>query len=327
MPTKRSPLSEIEEIRRRNPLPTERTWNLGWAAMTQLEAVEACMLDTSEDHPELWKFFVIGLVTSMENAFRLSIQFLIDSGDPYSKRASKLTDFKFRIEDILDMKGKRVSVGALIGHLVSINSIEDIDHHMSVLLSGGDDEFLRILEKARKPDDEVSDIEGWCGPLLENPESVRRFVSQAFKQRHIYVHELCPSDRVIPADVREMFSYGKAFVRATLSLIDQILFPGMTARTQAAMNDGAYRTLSEAKQRMDTAYAALSTKNIDKKRLEAAQKAWERYFEAHMKFSPNPYSGGSASPLFDAPARASLYEQRALTLEHDMSTVEWMETL
>lgn len=330
MNRRRNVLDEIEEIRYRNPLPRERTWNPGWAAMRQMECLTAAMENASEDHPETWKFFVIGLVTCLENAFRLSIEFLIDSGEPYSKRAAGLTETKFKIEDILEMQGRKVSIGAVIAHLLSINSIEDINHSMSVLFdcqNSNHGTYLKMLESARTPDDAFSDVEEWTGSLVENFADVKKAVVESFKRRHIYVHELVSAETVIPSEVRQLVNQGTLFAQASLQLIDQILFPGMHAMTQAAMNDGAYQELSRSIQRMETAYEAVKRKHKNGRKLSIAQETWIRYKDAQMKATPNPYQGGSASPLFDAPARATLYDQRSLVLENDLETLEWIETL
>lgn len=327
-------LQQLDEVKLRKSIAPTTVSSEPWEALEQARTLELRMKSVSTRQLELWKFFVIGIVTCIENGLRHSVEILIDHGTPFSSNAQALADrTTLKIEDILFMQGRSLSVGSLIGHVVPVNSLNDIDNVLSTLLGcnkqGKPRKFLQELKEAKRPDDSFTDHPGLCGSLIQDVEKVIPDVKELFRLRHIFVHELHNEGLVDPKLIKRLFSNGIHFLEGMLSFVEITIDPGFSTYTQAGMNHGVYQRYSEALSEMEASLTSLRKRlsTSEKRKLTAAQKAWKEYVRKEMEFSPNPYKGGSAAPLFDTPARTRLIRQRKEILQRHHEVKDWTDTL
>lgn len=150
---------------------------------------------------ELLRYIPIGVIAASEGYFRLVYRDLIDFGDPYLRNAANFKDLSLGHEAIYAIHGRRTTIGEVIAHQLSHNSLGDITKNMDAL-SGGDlaaavqHELDRQTQHAKEPT-----MAPW----------VSRYVARTFELRHIFCHELAtsftPDPREIDSCLRATFSY------------------------------------------------------------------------------------------------------------------------
>lgn len=148
-------------------------------ALTYLEKAK---LDANNE--ELYKYFPIGAIACLQGHFRLVVSDLIDHGAPYLERAGKLTDVNFKLDSILAIHEKKVSVGEIISHILSVNDLNSEISYLETLI--GDD----FKDQLNKVEIEVSEDKY---PFSIFADYSFENVSKAFEYRHIFCHELAPS--------------------------------------------------------------------------------------------------------------------------------------
>jgi len=161
---------------------------------------------------ELLKYIAIGTVACIEAYFRLAIRDLIEHGSPFEQNVRKLQDVKLELGTILDMRREKITHGELIAHLLSLNNLDDINRHMSVLIGA---DFLGDLKNVKIPDFEKSALE-LMPDLYEN-------MKELFIRRHIYCHEIAMKSK--PTFVKEGRGLSAAilFVNASDNLVEQLI--------------------------------------------------------------------------------------------------------
>lgn len=186
MASKRDYIKEILDKRAR----VEDTERLG-APYDRFEliyiALDFVLNEMDKNDPtreELLKYFPIGIVACIESYFRLVFRDLINFGSPYSERANKLTEYRFKLSDVLAIKNDRVSIGEIVSHLLTINQFSDIEKIMTCLL---DEDFYEQLKEIKYPVD-LKDPEKKETIESQAPR-LKKYLSKAFSLRHIFCHE------------------------------------------------------------------------------------------------------------------------------------------
>lgn len=134
---------------------------------------------------ELLKYIPIGLVACIQGYFNLAIRDLIDSGPPFSQNATSFKDLHFKIEAILEIQGRKVTLGEIIAHLQSLNSLDSLHSSMTTIL--GEDFHKRLKEIV---------LSGETGKFGEFAYLVFPLMKRVFRLRHIYCHELSSAQRL-----------------------------------------------------------------------------------------------------------------------------------
>lgn len=135
---------------------------------------------------ELLRYFPIGAVASMEGYFRLVIRDVIDFGEPYLSNVEKIKDVRFAARNVLAIYGKKITLGELISHFLSLNSLEDINNYLSILLGL---DFLQELSKFR------FELEGEKMSLGKRASNLFEEIKEVFRLRHIHCHEIAIKEK------------------------------------------------------------------------------------------------------------------------------------
>ena len=159
--TKRDHASEILEIQERTG---ENPPYVG--VLLRIQEVKALIGGGGSPPPEALRYCPVGLVACIEAYFRAAIRQLIDSGDPFLKRAASFDRIPFDFRIVTAIHGRTISLGGLVAHLLPLSSKKDINSSMSTLLGI---DFLEAIREVRghwpwKPAGSVS-----SGPVVADP--------------------------------------------------------------------------------------------------------------------------------------------------------------
>ncbi len=158
-----------------------------WAQREALNYIKANIKGTPDFKYELLRYFPIGAIAIIEGYFRLAIRDIIDFGEPYLSNVEKIKDIRFTARNVLAIYGERITLGELISHFLSLNSLEDINNYLSILL---DLDFLQELSKFR------FDLDGKKTSMEKSAPGIFEEVKEAFRLRHIYCHEIAIKEKL-----------------------------------------------------------------------------------------------------------------------------------
>jgi hypothetical protein len=203
-----NPRNYIAEILEKNARLIQRSHRFD-LYMRRAAKVQGMFLHTkslSKDctfRPELLRQYTLSSIACVEGYFRLAVANLIDKGEPFKPRATKLKqDFKFKLDSVLAIDDGKVSMGSLVSHLIQLNSPPDINDHMSCLL---DKDFFRAMR---------DNYAGGSLPFENKGHDVISDTCEMFRLRHIFAHELATK---LEPKVRELSRLGGSLFMFMLS--------------------------------------------------------------------------------------------------------------
>lgn len=164
------------------------------------------------DYKNEWlKYSAIGYIACLEGYFRLLIADLINFGEPYITNVKNFRDIKFSLENIVAIHLKKVTLGDYISHLLSINSINDVNFNISTILDIDFFTELKAFPCKLWNNDPVSKV---FPDIISSPQKF-------FELRHLYCHELATREKVKIENIELYISTTAAFVILTEELITE----------------------------------------------------------------------------------------------------------
>jgi uncharacterized protein YecT (DUF1311 family) len=309
MGSKRDLVAEIEEVRARrmpgSPLTIPFRMHLIASAFQR-----APTLDT-----EFLRYVPIGVVACIEGFSRSAIAEFIDAGPPFSDNARSLTQVReLRVD--LDMlgavQGRRVSIGELIAHLLPLNSLEQIDVILSAL-AGKD--FLKALTTiVSRWDTEVGGKP--AEPIIQNPEAALKHVSEMFRLRHIYAHEIVGIDGPERSEMSDALEASVSFLKAAAEFVARLLCPDAPL-TQSDMNQRAAEDVRATDASIENVLNEILSL-VDPGRgelLRESQSGWIGFRRLQARFEASAFEGGSMSPQIFSLAVGRLSRERLAYLQ------------
>lgn len=158
-----------------------------WAQRDAFNYIKANIKGKPAFKYELLRYFPIGQVASIEGYFRLVIRDIIDFGEPYLSNVEKIKDVRFIARNVLAIYGRKITLGELISHFLSLNSLEDISNYLSILL---DLDFLQELSKFR------FDLDREKISLGKRIPGLYEEIKDVFRLRHIHCHEIAIKEKL-----------------------------------------------------------------------------------------------------------------------------------
>lgn len=255
-------------------------------------------------------FIPMRLVTIIEVFTREAIRELVDAGSPYLEKAEALAKgAKLDFALLAGLQGRKVSIGDLIAHTVSINEPGRIVAYLSALIP---DFVGRLKTSHARWLEEMAD---WpLEPIIADYDNMMASLTRLFTVRHILTHEL-PRDPAFDTDEIAGFLGAAAnFIEATDWVIVETL-RGAVPRTQIEMNSQAGASLTLLDQEMEHLIALIKHRNqVDGALLDEAQEAWEGYAAKEAQLRASLVEGGSMYPLIWAGAKEEQARYRLETL-------------
>jgi hypothetical protein len=196
-----------------------------WAKRRGRNSSSSLVISKLGDFKRLWEarssdefadFVPIRLVTLIESFMQAAIEELVDHGQPYLERSGEIIKYKkIDFEYIQAISGKKITVGALIAHAISINNFDQI---LSTLKNILGNEFRCNLEAVH--DRWAVEISGDAQtPIISDFSTMAQNLSRLFQVRHILVHEI-PAEQPYKSDeIEGFFTACGEF----LSAVDQIV--------------------------------------------------------------------------------------------------------
>ena len=164
---------------------------------------------------EWLKYGAIGYIACIEGYFKMLFADLINIGLPFSENIKQFTDLSFKIDSVVAIYSKQVNLGEFISHLLPINSVTDINHHMSVII---DKDFIDFLYN------EPTDIELNPKPVKEVFPQIVPDLEDLFRLRHVFCHELAIKGKVPVKRIEKGMSAAAMFVTYTEEIMQRHYF-------------------------------------------------------------------------------------------------------
>lgn len=189
--SRRDYVAEILEKRGRQAATWQR-----WDALLQRLAAVASMpnhlsrlslLADTRVLEELSRHIPIGLVACMEGYFRMAFANLIDYGSPFRENAGRLPNVTFSLDTALAIQRESVSIGEFVSHLLPLSSLDDLNKTLSILLG---EDYLVEWKRTRLA--QPRQLTLFPELDLDTDARVLNAVTESFRLRHIFCHELAP---------------------------------------------------------------------------------------------------------------------------------------
>lgn len=251
-------------------------------------------------------YFPIHATTLLEVFTRTWAARLINAGEPYLTRATSLTkDLRFDYDIVRAMHGKTISLGDLIAHNIKLNQFGQVLNTFDALLGTS---FYDAIGRATGEETE---------PIINDPQVVRKQLTELFVTRHVLVHELPEDDRTTPTQIDNFLAATVQFLRAGDSALKVHLLGPPT--TQEEDNVRAEAEQAHAAQDLDTASRKLrrQTRKRSNTRLqEQADKHWNAFIAAETRWLTDRYTG-TAGPEVTAKTLTILLQARSTALQRN----------
>ena len=246
------------------------------------------------------------LATLLEVFTRHTVKELVDWGAPFDERAISIhkglkVDFLFA----MNLHGKAVTLGDLVSHELSLNSMGQILSPLTILIPD-----LRV-QLSTIHDREAVELRGRAKePIIVDLDRELSILEKLFVVRHIVTHELPPDPPYEDANLRDFALATKKFISAIDWIVDAALF-GKSPLTQSDMNQSAYQRQQLAQSELDVVLdRIIEDKLADVDLLKASQEAWSAYAESQCRLRANLVDGGSMYPMVLAEEKTELIRSR-----------------
>ena len=265
-------------------------------APSRVKTLKDALARVSSNDRELFRYFPVALAATVEAFVRRAVQEILDRRtDLFDAflRTSFAKDAKFNLAVLGAVGGKRVSAGEIVGHLISVKGIPDIEN---VLRDVTGTSFLGAVrtvhdrfavEVMKKPK----------VPIIADLDSVLATLADVFKFRHILAHE-APERVDLNRDVVAKHIEGvAAFIDAAAEVVTETVHPGHPL-TQADMHHAASDAAGIVIEAMEADLQWLGEKLPERMReaLAASQSAWKGYCDKEVEFEGLEFGGGSLAP-------------------------------
>jgi hypothetical protein len=155
---------------------------------------------------ELMKYAPIGYVACLEGYLRLALKALVDHGDPYVDRICKIENLRFDCHAVLAITKHKVSLGAYVAHMVSLNNLRDINAVFSTILGEDFIEAIKAIDFMFQDDGKKIQLKM---PLFADAEFGD--LEELFRLRHVFAHEIAPKEKVKPNIIQDCIGAAAAF--------------------------------------------------------------------------------------------------------------------
>lgn len=264
----------------------------------------------SEDAADFADFIPMRLVTIIEVFTREAIRELVDAGSPYLEKAEALSKgAKLDFALLAGLQGRKVSIGDLIAHTVSINEPGRIVAYLSALIP----DFVQCL-KASHPRWTEERASWPLNPIIADYGMMMANLSRLFMVRHIVTHELPSASAFHPSEIDGFIKAASEFIEATDWVLVETLRDAVP-KTQIEMNAQAGAALNVLEREMDDLISAIKEHGeVDASLFDRSQDAWKDYATKEAELHASLVAGGSMYSMIWASAKQEETRRRMETL-------------
>lgn len=227
---------------------------------------------------ELLRYFPIAVVAAIDGYFRTRLSQLIDSGEPFlSNAVNSYPNVTLDTPLAVAIASKRVSLGELLMHSMTINSFEALVQIVNRIT--GFSNFLDEIAKIKPMHLDAKDNER----IVRDPAVTWKYLGRVFGTRHILCHELAADLELDETEIRGLLITSQHFMTASAAWLEMLEHPNPPLTRQQRM-DAANKTFRRAKKRLDAKlklfeHAPAIPRDTQLKVIQAAQDL-EAYFDA-----------------------------------------------
>lgn len=264
----------------------------------------------SEGTVEFADFIPMRLVTIIEVFTREAIRELVDAGSPYLEKAEALAKgAKLDFALLAGLQGRKVSVGDLIAHTVSVNEPGRIVAYLAALVP----DFVQRV-KASHPR-WIEERANWpLDPIISDYDMMMANLSRLFTVRHIVTHELPSGPAFHLSEIEGFLKAASEFIEATDWVLVETLRDAVP-RTQIEMNAQAGATLNVLEREMDDLISTIKEHGeVDASLLDRTQESWNVYATREAELHASLVAGGSMYGMIWASAKEEETRHRVETL-------------
>lgn len=267
--------------------------------------------------PSTADFVVIRLVTVIEVFCRVTLATLVDTSPEFVDRAEPLfKNVKLDFSITKSLHGRRITLGELMAHSLSLSSVGAILAAYEALLPGFRKGLDTITERW------VEDQHKSLLPILPDAAKAIGTVDRLLQARHILAHELPREPPYEVADVPH-------FVAATHGLLDAIDWQvvartkGYVPRTQLNMNAEAGDEAARQTTALDEAVSLLVKRgDMNPEKVSASHAAWQAFADADSAMYASYAEGGSMESMLYSGHLAELTRKRLEMMREWLSREE-----
>lgn len=280
-----------------------------------LQRLSVLWRSKAEYAAEFADFIPMRLVTIIEVFTREAIRELIEEGSPYLEKAEALSkgarlDFAL----LAGLQGRKVSIGDLIAHTVSINEPGRIVAYLSALIP----DFVQRLKVSHPR--WIEEREEWpLDPIISDYDLMMANLSSLFTVRHIVTHELPSEPAFQTSQIDGFLRAAGEFIEAADWVLVETLRDAVP-RTQTEINAQAGASLAAHEREMDDIITSIKERGeLDVNLFDKAQEAWEFYATKEAELHASLVAGGSMYSSVWSSAKQEETRRRLDTLRW------WME--
>lgn len=260
-------------------------------------------------------FFPIRIVTLIEVFSSSWIAALIDHGAPFAGRAVRLdVNIKFDLPLMQSFHGEQITLGQLLAHGLSMQSIGSIEKPFSTLLDY--DLFQKISKTTERRGRE--DRQSAAEPIIKDLAHMKEVLARVFEVRHILVHEYPMAPPYEREEIEQFLDAAIQFAEATEETLYSMLHGHSAPMSQSEMNAQA-RADAEAAQVELSKVVQEIAKQDKAETIFEVQKLWEAFKVAEAAMRSDEWKGGSGWPMIYYSAQASIIKNRKRELQ------KWLE--
>ena len=170
---------------------------------------------------ETLPYFPIRLVACFEGYFRLVYADLIDQVPQFQDNAaSRFNDIRFTLETAISLRHHSVSLGDFIAHLLPTSNLEDINRNVSYITSRDFLENFKATRPSVYPFVQTALLPEW---EVDEDARIISGVKRIFELRHVFCHELAPTESVSIGQVSEYCYTAIKFLHISEAVISEYL--------------------------------------------------------------------------------------------------------
>lgn len=280
--------------------------------VSDLERSLKALKDT--DNTELFRYFPVAAVATLEAHFRSSVAMIVDKGGEYFKRGVALVSDKLKASEIIPMIHKKnVSIGEVVAYSLPFSSLAHLEDVFDALLG---QKFKQLVKAAKDPyftRNNVPECELIAGDISGLWENLHK----TFHDRHVIAHESAP---------QFVMDYDKAStavnsVKLIIEIIDAVFWSTVwrdEPLTQYEMNMAAWERYKHTRIMLATAIR-VKRKEYDGclgiSRFRVLHFQWKNWVAGWCSFSADRFMGGSIRPMIQASELSQAYEDRVKQVE------------
>jgi hypothetical protein len=257
------------------------------------------VFDIETEDEEILKYIPVASIATLEMFTRMLIKEIVDNGEPFLSNAIKSMreqQFSFDIEYLIDLNGKRVSIGEIFSHQVKLNKFSDLASIFEKLLG------IKLIEGLKKTNyDELALSKKEATHFKKNYNNYIISIESLFKARHIISHEFANDVKLKKQDLKHWLNNLKIFMDATSFFVEKRLGKYIPY-TQMGMSRYASKKYEKSKRELDLLVKSIVSKNsrgrhkgfIETDIFKNSIENWGIYIENYAKCLSNQMIGGSA---------------------------------